>query len=181
MGTGGKMTHSQILYRESKLRSSIQFILLGETVTPRKTVWKSFRSYRGWRTSRKHGPLKKLSRAFMGSQRLKHQSRNLQGSRQGMYVLTIILKILWGFCQWKQVFLSLFWLLSCPASIWGLLIWLIVSCLALFDSTLFLLFSKEIGNVGICGRGKWECIMGCRGRGCFVWVKNLFSINFLKG
>lgn len=84
------------IVRESKLRGSIQFLLLGETVTTWKTVWKAFGSYKGWKTPGKHGPLNKLSRAFRDSQRLKQQSRDLQQSRQGMYVMVIILKIFVG-------------------------------------------------------------------------------------
>lgn len=180
------------IVRESKLRGSIQFLLLGETVTTWKTVWKAFGSYKGWKTPGKHGPLNKLSRAFRDSQRLKQQSRDLQQSRQGMYVMVIILKIFVDSCQWKQVFLSLFWLLlrlfssyQVALSSLNMRTFDLTYCI-LFDPVWFyflggLLFSKEIENVWICGRGKWGCLMGSRGRRCAVWVKNLFSINFLKG
>jgi hypothetical protein len=63
----GPETHSQTLYRESKLEISIGFLPVELKEHCEKNDW----SQRGYRIPGEHGPLIQLSRAYMGPQRLK--------------------------------------------------------------------------------------------------------------
>lgn len=81
------------------------------------------RSQRVWRTSGKHGTRKKLSRAHMGSQRLKQQGWGLHGSaptRSSSYVMAIS-SVLFG-DSWQRHWVCLWHFWCCFAFFGGCLV-----------------------------------------------------------